>query len=490
MKLAKRWLLGPQVGGGGFGRVFDATRPGESPAVAKLVPKAPGAEREMLFVNLAGVRNVVPIIDSGEHDTFWVLVMPKAVESLADRLSRAAIEPVELDEALAVLRDVVTALVDLDGRVVHRDIKPANILLVGGAWSLADFGISRYAEATTAPDTRKFALSPPYAAPERWRSERATSATDVYSLGVVAFEMIAGTLPFPGPTLDQFRDQHLHSDPPALAAAPSLVASLVDECLSKGPQARPTPANLDKRLLRASERAASPERLALREANRAEVRRRAEQSRVESERRTEEERRAALAADAKRSIAAISDALYEALLEDAPAAEASRGTNGEWTLTLGLGRLSFLAPKESLMKWSAASANPFDVIVHSAITLQRPHDFSGYAGRSHSLWYCDCQAEGEYHWYETAFMNSGLSGTRNAAQPFALDPGDNAGQAVRPLMAAVQVAWPFTELSVGDLDEFIDRWATWFGLAANGQLGHPTQMPERDVGGWRKGGNL
>jgi len=54
-------------------------------------------------------------------------------------------------------------------------------------WCLADFGIARYAEATTAPDTLKFAMSPAYAAPERWLHETATSATDGYALGVMAF---------------------------------------------------------------------------------------------------------------------------------------------------------------------------------------------------------------------------------------------------------------------------------------------------------------
>ena len=89
--------------------------------------------------------------------------------------------------------------------MVHRDLKPENVLFLDGHWCVADFGISRYAEASTAPDTRKYALTPAYAAPERWRNEHATSATDVYSLGVIAFELLTGARPFPGPDLGYFR---------------------------------------------------------------------------------------------------------------------------------------------------------------------------------------------------------------------------------------------------------------------------------------------
>src|SRR5699024_7455063 len=94
--------------------------------------------------------------------------------------------------------DIATTLTDLDGSVVHRDLKPENVLYLDGHWCLADFGIARYAEATTSPDTRKFALSPLYAAPERWKGERATTATDIYSLGVIAYELLSGEVPFTG----------------------------------------------------------------------------------------------------------------------------------------------------------------------------------------------------------------------------------------------------------------------------------------------------
>jgi eukaryotic-like serine/threonine-protein kinase len=122
----------------------------------------------------------------------------RADRSLRQHLAEVT-GPLAIAEAVTVLADIATALTDLDWRgVVHRDLKPENVLLLDGRWCLADFGISRYAEATTSPDTRQYALSPPYAAPERWRYQRASSATDVYSVGVIAYELLSRSLPFKG----------------------------------------------------------------------------------------------------------------------------------------------------------------------------------------------------------------------------------------------------------------------------------------------------
>ena len=163
ISLNQEWHIGEQLGKGGFGRVFSAQSVSGEAAVIKLVPKAPGAAREILFEKLAEVPHVVPIIDSGEWGDCWVLVMPKADKSLRQYLSEN-IEHLTLDDTVRVLSDVTQALEAIEGRVVHRDIKPDNILLLDGQWCLADFGISRYAEATTEPDTRKSSMTYSYAA--------------------------------------------------------------------------------------------------------------------------------------------------------------------------------------------------------------------------------------------------------------------------------------------------------------------------------------
>ncbi|WP_233226043.1 serine/threonine-protein kinase [Amycolatopsis sp. CA-126428] len=249
----RSWILGAPIGEGGFGRVFEArSEPGDEPAAVKLVPKDPGAERELLFTDLPGVRNVVPVIDDGETETDWALVMPRAEKSLRDHIEAHG-GPFDLSASAAVLTDIATALADLDGGVVHRDVKPENVLLLDGCWCLSDFGIARYAEATTGSNTRKDKWSSPYAAPERWTLERATSACDIYSLGVLGYELMVGERPFTG-LKNQLREQHLKKRPSFPASAPAALVELVEECLYKAPGARPTADDLLERLNAIAER--------------------------------------------------------------------------------------------------------------------------------------------------------------------------------------------------------------------------------------------
>ena len=486
LKLGREWTLGERIGGGGFGEVYAARASDCDSAVAKLVPKAPGAQRELLFVNLEGVRNVVPIIDSGENDDCWVLVMPRAEKSLRQHLDEAD-GSLEVAQSIPILSDIATALADLDGKIVHRDLKPENVLLLDGSWCLADFGISRYAEATTAPDTLKYALSPPYAAPERWREERATAATDVYSLGIIAHELLSSSLPFTGPEMHDFREQHLHSDPAPIDDIPTALGALIEECLYKPPEARPSPANVLARLARVEEVAPSAGLAKLQEANRAEVARRGERARRASTERTEAERRDALFTAASNELGNITNILKEAIAQAAHAATVQSGRGSAWAVRLNQADLEFTpAAKTSQSPWGSWESPLFEVITHAALSIRTPPSRHEYEGRGHSLWYCDAQEKGRFQWFETAFMFSPLINERSRQNPFALDPGEEAARALWVGAAKFQVAWPFTPLRIGDLDEFIDRWANWFAAAAQGQLQYPRSMPERaPQGSWR-----
>jgi serine/threonine protein kinase len=489
LKLAREWDVGGRIGGGGFGHVYAATStdPSVGPCVIKLVPKAPGAQRELLFVKLDGVRNVVPIIDSGETGDNWVLVMPRAEKSLREQIA-AADRPFDVASAIPILMDITTALADLNGKVVHRDLKPENVLLLDGKWCLADFGISRYSEATTAPDTQKYALSAPYAAPERWRAERATGATDAYALGIIGFELLSGSRPFTGPDIGDYRDQHLHGDPRPLGNVPAGLASLITECLYKSAGARPSPENILTRLRSAERAPLSAGRARLQQANMQEVARQGEGARLESAHRSEADRRQDLFHDALASFKQISDELKAAITEDAPAAVIQAERNGGWNIRINQARLDLIGATASPANpWVGWQPPAFDVIAYASIGVRVPTNRLGYEGRAHSLWFCDAREAGRYGWFETAFMFMPLMNRSSPIAPFAMDLGKGAAKALWNGMAEYQLAWPFTPLSVSDLSEFIDRWISWFADAAQGRLQYPSTMPERQAeGSWRR----
>jgi hypothetical protein len=482
IQLNRAWRLGNQLASGGFGHVHEAEADDGSAALAKLVPIAPGASRELLFEELSGSPNIIPILDRGEWDGYYVLVMPRAEKSLRKHLEEAG-GKLGVNEAVVVLTDVAEALASLEAEVVHRDLKPENVLLYEGHWCLADFGIARYAEATTASDTRKYAMTAQYAAPEQWRGERATHATDVYAFGVMAFELLEGHLPFPGP---DFRQQHLNEPPPALSGYPAWLASLVNECLFKAAAARPTAANILARL-RGSGRPASPALERLQEVQKAVVERQGDEDARISAQKSKEEVRRELFQAAKQSFDSIIEALRQRVLEAAPATQVS-ASNGRLVVQLGDGALVIdpvqAAPAECLAAFDYEP--PFDVIAYTAIAARKPRDRYGYEGRAHSLWFCDAHDEGVYRWYELAFMVFPTVGERFTLDPFALSPTDEyAGRALTPVMDVRQIAWQPIPFDQGDEEQFIERWLGWFAAAADGSLSHPPTMPENSGGRYR-----
>ena len=487
IKLNRQWRIGEQLGAGGFARVHEAQSDSGEVAAIKLVPKNAGADRELLFEDLSGVPNIVPIIDKGDWNGFWVIVMPKAEQSLRDYMdARGA--PLPIDGALKVISDVVEALAAIEGQVVHRDIKPDNILLLHGRWCLADFGISRYAEATTAMDTRKFNMTYAYAAPEQWRGERATSATDVYALGVVAYELLAGRRPFAGPKEHDYREQHLEGTPEAIPNVPVPLQTLIDECLLKGPEARPTPHNL-RQQLKGHSSVPSEAARRLQQANAVAVKRRTEIERLESVAKSDAERRQELYNDAKQKLGQLTHLLADRIALLASSAMYVAGRH-ELSWTLNEAKLS-LAPSE-LVKRNVrdfVDRLPFEVVAYSDITVRQPRSrYDGYIGRSHALWFCDAHDVGVLRWYETAFRRT-FGGDRGL-RPFSMFPVErDAVIAISPALHTHSLAWPFRPIDQGAEGEFIERWIGWFADAAQGQLRYPPGMPEGDPSGsYRRNG--
>ncbi len=483
IKLENEWEIGPQIGDGGFGTVFEASGDVCENAAAKFVPIEPGADRELLFTNLSPSRFRIPILEKGEHDGNYVLVMPRAELSLRTRL---AMEPrLTEQEIIQILSDVAMGLSELADEIVHRDIKPGNILYMDGSWRLADFGIARYAQAATSIDTHKHDRTREYAAPEQFRGDRTTHATDVYSLGVVAYEMIQGVLPFVGP---DFRDQHINAAAPMPSDCSPSLASLVTACLSKPQPARPTAQNIVDRLSRLAVPMSKAEN-SLAVANAVVEQRKAEEHARAALIQTGIEARQELGTAATDAIRAIADGLAKRIHDSAPAAAGKQSNMRPASLlniVLGPAQL-IINPITDYPKWAPSHPGQqlFDVVCSSEIYLILPDRQAPASGMGHSLWYCDAEQQGSYRWYEIGFQLSPLSGRATYVHPLPLNPGEDAFFALSKTMHSYDCFWNPLPVDMGNEEQFFERWISWLAAYARGEQPNVEHHKDRHIGRFR-----
>lgn len=159
--------------------------------------------------------NIVSIYDVGREDEIHYLVMEYVEGDNLKNLIRAegTLPP---ERAVEIARQVSEALQHAhENNIVHRDVKPQNILITkGGRAKLTDFGIAREASAATLTQTDTIVGSVHYLSPEQARGETAGPRSDIYSLGVVLFEMVTGKLPFQGDTPIGVALKHIQEEPP------------------------------------------------------------------------------------------------------------------------------------------------------------------------------------------------------------------------------------------------------------------------------------
>ena len=188
-------------------------------------------------------RNIIPIFAVREQGELICLIMKRLQGRSLDQLLRA-LGPLPIPVAQLILHEVAAGLEFAHQRgVVHRDIKPANILVdTEGEVVVTDFGIAKAREADALTASGSTIGTPAYMSPEQAMGKRATAAADQYSLGVVAYELIAGRLPFVAETAMGLMYQHTHTPAEPLETVrpdvPPEVARAVDRMLAKDPAAR------------------------------------------------------------------------------------------------------------------------------------------------------------------------------------------------------------------------------------------------------------
>ena len=187
--------------------------------------------------------HILPLHDSGEFNDLLYYVMPYVQgESLRARMARGP--RIELDEAIRITLEVADALAEAHAnQVVHRDIKPENILLSGGHALVADFGIAR-ALSSAEDDTLTMAGlivgTPAYMAPEQITAERSIDGrADIYALACILYEMLAGSPPFAGGSIQDMMAKHTLAPVPHLRELRPDVPEFVDRALRKAMAKQP-----------------------------------------------------------------------------------------------------------------------------------------------------------------------------------------------------------------------------------------------------------
>jgi predicted Ser/Thr protein kinase len=251
-KIAGRYELEELVGHGGMSSVYKARDSLLERNVAlKILHEQYNADedfverfkREARSVAQLQHPNIVTVIDRGEADDRQFIVFEyidgENLKELVVRKGR-----LDIREALEIAVEVARGLAFAHAQgLVHRDVKPQNVLLNGdGRAKVTDFGIARSVDVDGMTQTGTVLGTSNYIAPEQASGQPVDAQTDVYALGVVLYELLAGEVPFPGESFVAVAMKHVHEPPPNLLDhrrdVPLRVAAAVDRALEKDPGQR------------------------------------------------------------------------------------------------------------------------------------------------------------------------------------------------------------------------------------------------------------
>ena len=241
-----------ELGGGGMSRVFVAHDLSlDRDVVIKVLSgeatagvSADRFRREIQLIARMQHPHVVSILSAGVADGSLYYTMPYvAGETLRARIAREGALPVA--DVVRLLREVLDALAFAhEHGVVHRDIKPENVLVSATHAVVADFGIAKALTESGTLTSAGFALgTPTYMAPEQATADPSTDhRADLYSVGVLGYELLTGSPPFTGAP-QQLITQHLTVAPAPIASrradVPDALAAVLERALAKDPAARP-----------------------------------------------------------------------------------------------------------------------------------------------------------------------------------------------------------------------------------------------------------
>ncbi|WP_375770371.1 serine/threonine protein kinase [Archangium gephyra] len=263
--------LRQRVGVGGMGLVYEGIQPliGKRVAVKVLRPELAAAEEQVArllaearAVNAIRHRGIVDIFGFGQVPDGRQYIIMEYLEGVALDAHLTEKGRLPVSEALDILDEVLSALGAAHGAgVVHRDLKPSNIFLVkqpdGSRYvKLLDFGLAKMGLPTgrTAQTRTDMVVgTPEYMAPEQARGQPVGPMTDLYALGVVAFEMVTGRLPFTGTSPVDLLMKHVDARPPRpsefVPELPAALDAFILQMLTKDPEARPGSAEQLRRQL-------------------------------------------------------------------------------------------------------------------------------------------------------------------------------------------------------------------------------------------------
>lgn len=202
-------------------------------------------EREAVSAGRLHHPNIAPVYRTGRMDSGAPFIAIPYVEggSLADRRSR---DPAWRPDVRRVVRQVAAGLAAAHASgVIHRDIRPGNVLMDdhAGRLMICDFGVAGLLDpgpdAPALTRTGELLGHPAYMAPEQIRGEPVTDRTDVYALGVTAFELLTGAPPFEGGPVDVL-EQHVDAEAPPVPADDDALREIVTACLAKEARLRPS----------------------------------------------------------------------------------------------------------------------------------------------------------------------------------------------------------------------------------------------------------